>query len=209
MLRSTIRRRSAVALVLVSSLLAAPTLAASQDADPTAPARVLKTAPSEVILDVGETVQLEAGVVDGAGAKVEAELMFFSRSRKRVSVTRDGLVTAIKPGTVEIVVRERRRRAGENQDSRAGLGERLSGTVRVTVRPPELDHVVIGPPSGALSAGTTAGFGVSAIDVNGDPREDPQAVWSSSEPTVASFEAFGDLIVHTPGIFTAVVEVDG
>ncbi|MEM1451878.1 MAG: Ig-like domain-containing protein [Planctomycetota bacterium] len=189
--------------------LAVPAAATPQEDASAEPARTLRIEPIEVTLDVGETAQIVAEVLGADGKAEESKLMYFSRSRRRVSVTREGLITAVKPGTVDIVVRERRRRAGENQEGRASVGTRLSGTVTVTVRPPALERVEMVAPEGRLYSGTAAQFGVRAIDINGDERDDPQASWTSSDTDVASFDAHGELTVHASGTFVASVEVEG
>ncbi|MEM9381099.1 MAG: Ig-like domain-containing protein [Planctomycetota bacterium] len=187
----------------------APAHALQEDAS-AEPARRLRVEPTEITLDVGETARITAEVLGADGAPEESNLMFLSRSRRRVTVDREGLVTAVKPGTVDVLVRERRRRgAGQNQEGRANVGERLSATVVVTVRPPALERVELVAPEGRLYAGTAVAFGVRAIDINGDERDDPQATWTSSDPGVASFDAQGELTVHASGTLVAKVEVEG
>ena len=68
--------------------------------------------PSEIAPEIGETADFTTRVVDAAGEPVEARLLYFSRNRRSVKVSRadgsgSGTVTALKPGTVEIVVTRR------------------------------------------------------------------------------------------------------
>ena len=203
MLRSSILRAvlgAAALAILPVSAAAFPTL---QEA------RTLTIEPAEVTLEVGESIQLVATVKGADGEALEAELLFFSRARRSVSATREGLVTAVKPGTFEVIIRERRNRAGENQEGRADVGSRLSGTVTVIVREPALDRVELVAPEAGLFTGTTVSFRVAAIDVNGAERTQVTPIWSSSEPGIASFDSFGALTVHGPGAIVAAVEVEG
>ncbi|MEC8511562.1 MAG: Ig-like domain-containing protein [Planctomycetota bacterium] len=202
--------------VVLLACLTVPALASAhpahllaQEAQENAPARELRIEPTELVLDVGETAQLDARVVDTAGNDLEARLLYLSRGRRTVSVTREGLVKAIKPGTVEIIVRERRRRAGENQEGRAAVGARLSGTVEVTVRPPALASLELMAPEAGVFQGTAVSFGVRAVDVNGDQRENPAVTWNTTNPAVASFDAHGELTVHGVGSFDVTAAVDG
>ena len=128
-LQASLPVRAAVALVvfLLGGALTQPVSA--QEATPEqeeAAARTLVVEPAELVLEIGQAAELTATILDAAGEAVDAPVMFFSRSRRSLTVDREGKVEAIKPGTFEIVVRERRRRSGENQASRVGLGERLS-----------------------------------------------------------------------------------
>lgn len=197
------------ALLFACPLAHVASAAPLQDAQETAAARTLRIEPTELTLDVGEAAQLEASVIGLDGQATDDQLLFFSRGRRQVSVTREGLVTAIKPGTVNIIVRERRRRAGENQEGRAGVGERLTATVKVTVRPPALERVELGLPGTAVYAGTAVELGVRAIDINGDEREDPAVSWAGGAEGIASVDAFGQLSVEGPGRFTVTATVDG
>lgn len=62
----------------------------------------IKVNPAEIFLEVGGEVKLTAQVVDGDGNVVSEEVRFFSRDRRSVSVNRDGIVSALKPGQFEL-----------------------------------------------------------------------------------------------------------
>ncbi|MEM6675979.1 MAG: Ig-like domain-containing protein [Planctomycetota bacterium] len=208
--------RKAVLLVAAILLAPVPSLAAPlQDATVPSngdqePSRRMEVTPTELTLDVGETVQLSARVLDEAGQEeADAELYFFSRARRSVSVSREGLVRALKPGTFEVVARERRRRAGEGQEGRRSIGERLSASVEVTVRTPALDRVEIVAPEAALYAGTAVPISARAIDVNGDFRDDPEITWTSSDESIAMIDPYGELVLRAPGSITVSAEIEG
>jgi len=211
MRQSSISRRPLGLALLAGLLLPAAAVAhpLPQEAQEGAAARELRIEPRKIVLDVGETARIDARVVDASGEEVEAKLLFLSRGRRTVSVTREGVVQGIKPGTVEIIVRERQEKAGENQEGRANVGARLSGTVEVTVRPPALERLELITPAAGVFQGTAVTLGLRAVDVNGDEREEPRADWASSAPEIASFDAHGELTVHGTGAFRVTATLDG
>ena len=211
MRQSTISRRPLGLALLAGLLLPAAATAhpLTQEAQASAAARELRIEPRKIVLDVGETARIDARVVDAAGQTVEAQLLFLSRGRRTASVTREGVVKGMKPGTAQIIVRERRRRAGENQEGRANVGARLSGTVEVTVRPPALERLELVTPASGVFQGTAVTLGLLAVDVNGDAREKPRAAWTSSAPEIASVDAHGELTVHGAGAFQVTATLDG
>ena len=211
MRQSSISRRPLGLALLAGLLLPAAAVAhpLPQEAQESAAARELRIEPREIVLDVGETARIDARVVDASGEEVEAKLLFLSRGRRTVSVTREGVVQGIKPGTVEIIVRERQEKAGENQEGRANVGARLSETVEVTVRPPALERLELITPAAGVFQGTAVTLGLRAVDVNGDEREEPRADWTSSAPEIASFDAHGELTVHGTGAFRVTATLDG
>ncbi|QDV08467.1 LVIVD repeat protein [Planctomycetes bacterium Poly30] len=179
----------------------------SQEAEPT---RTLQVEPSELTLEVGESAKISAQALGADGSPEDAELMFFSRSRRELTVGReDGVVTGLKPGTYEVIIRERRNEAGENQEGRAGVNARLSGTVQVTVKALPLERIEMIVPAAGLWAGTSAMFEAMGVDAEGGIREELRPSWTSSDPAVASFDSYGELTLHAPGTFTATVEAEG
>lgn len=172
--------------------------------------RSLRIEPAELTIEVGETAQINAQALDANGEPEDAELMFFSRSRRELTVDRaEGVVTGLKPGTYEVIIRERQQSAGENQEGRASVNARLSGTVKVTVKALPLERIEMSAPDAGLWVGTSVAMGASGFDNSGGERDKLDATWSSSDPSVASFDGFGELTLHTAGTFTASVEAEG
>ncbi len=216
------RTRSSAAVLCALAALSSPLLPAAfalQEASAVAPeaeavaqetgTRELKVEPREVTIDVGETVQLGAVLIGADGEAVDDRLLYFSRSRRIASVNREGEVTGQKPGEAQIIIRERRDAAGENQEGRAGVGARLSSFVRVTVRPPALAELRLSAPPAGLFTGTTAQLGLVATDVNGDARTDVTCAWSSSDERVASVDAFGNVTAYAAGTCEFRAEAEG
>ena len=80
----------AVALV---ATVAAPAVAQDQ----ATPAR-LEVTPMTVQLESGEQLDLQATVYDSAGRVVDVPVLFFSRARGRLAVSREGHIEASKGG---------------------------------------------------------------------------------------------------------------
>ena len=179
----------------------------TEQAEPAA--RTLVVEPAELVLEIGQAAELTATILDAAGEAVDTPVMFFSRSRRSLTVDREGKVAAIKPGTFEIVVRERRRRSGENQASRVGLGERLSVTVPVTVKLPDLGFLeLVADPNAAVWTGTTIQLAAKGTDVNGADRA-VSPTWSTNPAAVATVDQLGEVTIHAAGAFEVSAEAEG
>jgi hypothetical protein len=171
----------------------------------------IEVEPASLTLEIGAEAQLQARLVDASGATVAGELLFFSRGRRSVSVDASGKVRALQAGKFEIVVRDRsaRTNGGENQASRAGLGARLSATVAVTVRAPRLVSLELVAPAADVFVGTSVGSTTRGIDALGATRESLAPEYTTSDPTIASVDASGTLLVHRPGEFVLTAALDG
>lgn len=210
------RRRHCRSLLAALAAIA-PAAPAAHAQDEAAPAALrLVVEPTALELEVGGTAKITARVEDADGQTVDEEIFFFSRGRRAVSVDAEGNVEALEPGSATIVVRTRRLRdedaeeGGEGeQPSRALLGERLSVSVPVTVKQPPLERIELAAPAAGLFAGTSVRLSASAFDVAGGARPDVELAFASSDPAVASFDAFGELHVHRPGAFTATARAEG
>ena len=183
-----------LATVLLGWLLV-PALASAQATNLT-----LQVQPAEVRLDVGETIQLEAEVVDAQGQVVpDTSIIFFSRDRASVSVTRDGQATAHSPGQFTLVAL----RPGD------GGGERLSQTIPVTVPQPPIQDITFGDTPDQLYAGTQQPITVQAVDASGSTREDAILDVQSSDPSVATVSPFGEIAAHQEGTVTITAQAEG
>ena len=184
-----------IALLPTLALLSAP--AAAQDGEPASePVRKLIVEPARLDLQVGEQAQLEVRVEED-GAAVEEDVMFYSRSRRSVTVTQEGQVEALAAGEHVLIVRTRRKR-----------GERLMAQVPVTVRSLPLQKIELHAPD-RLFAGTAVEIGHTAWDIRGEESPEAEVELTSDRPGVASFDDFGRLALHQPGVFKLVARGDG
>lgn len=153
----------------------------------------IRVTPSKLTVPVGETAELSAEVLDVGGRPVDgARVMFFSRARRSLRVSREGEVTAIKPGTYEVVARA----LGGPRESRP------TATIEVTVPYPEpADITVAGLPK-RLYAGTTVRLVGDVVDQNGTARDDLDVAFSTSDATLATVDAFGHVTAIAAGQVT-------
>ncbi|MDH5643410.1 MAG: Ig-like domain-containing protein, partial [Gemmatimonadota bacterium] len=165
------------------------TVTAQSAATAQAPAR-LAIEPEMLQLEVGDTVRLTATVFDADGNTIDAPVMFFSTSRRRLAVDRaGGVVQAVKGGSYEIlafVVTDRT----------------VEATVAVEVAFPPAAEVSISPSGTRFFVGASVRHEATVVDAAGDVRRDIPIRWSTDDPTVASFNRVGVLTAHAEGPVT-------
>jgi len=160
----------------------------------------LQVEPEDVRLDVGETIQLNAEVVDAQGQVVpDTSIIFFSRDRAAVSVTRDGQATAHRPGQFTLVAL----RPGD------GGVERLTQSIPVTVPQPPIQEITFGDAPDTLYAGTQQPLTIQAIDASGTTRDDAIVDVQSSDPSVATVSPLGQITTHQEGTVTITAQAEG
>ena len=183
-------RRTVFHVLAIGLLL--PTVAFAQQAAPV----TVEVEPSSVRLEVGERATLEAIVKDAAGNVIDAEVFFFSRSRRNLRVdTRTGVVEAVRPGEYEIVAIVP---TGDTLSLR-NLENQVATSIGVIVARPPAASVVFEDLPGAFYAGTSVDLTVSAYDASGELRDDLAPAFTSSDPEVATVDERGTLRLHRPG----------
>ncbi len=179
---------------LALALLLFPALAQAQESD-----RKIRVSPSSLDMKIGETIQLEVIVIDGEGNQEEnIPLIYFTRSRGKVRVNRDGLVTAAGAGNFEITIRTPRR-----------SGDRVSVEVPCLVRPAEITEVRFVDLPKELYVGTQTKVGLKIIDEVGLERGDIKPQIKSRAANVARVDDFGRIEALSPGECTIETTVDG
>ena len=184
-----------VPLAFVAACLLQP-LAAQEPAPGAAAELTVQVEPSELTLDVGETARLSATVRDAQGAVLDdATVMFYSRARRSVSVTRSGVVEAYRPGEHTLVALVPADPA-EPARRRNALA-RVEIPVRVPLPPVERVGFVDVPAK--FYAGTHPRLGVEVIDASGARRHDVAVAYASADPELAAIDAHGVLDLRRPG----------
>jgi hypothetical protein len=191
-------RTKSVWTLLAVAGLAAP--AAAQDASLQAGLRVerLVAEPAEVTLEVGSSAALAIRALDAAGQTVNAEIRVFGRG---VSYE-NGVVSADEGGSATLIASVV---LPANADREPATLE-----VPITVTWPAVASIELTPHADErLYAGTRVRYGATARFANGREHADPSFSWSSSDPTVATVDARGNVTARAPGRVTISAAFDG
>ncbi len=171
-------------------------LVAQDREEPPAGGLVIEVEPAALTLAVGSTGRLAATVrrVDGTVVD-DATVVFYSRARRSVSVTRRGDVEAHRPGefTLVALVPANPGAAGRRPDSIA----RAEVTVTVPHPPVERLRFAAVPPK--FYVGTHPQLAVEVVDTSGVVRHDVAVEYASADPAVASIDRHGFLSLSRPG----------
>ncbi|MEK6480580.1 hypothetical protein WJR50_23755 [Catalinimonas sp. 4WD22] len=156
--------------------------------------------PAELTLDVENTAQINAKVVDANGNEVPGqEIFFYSRKGKAVEVDTTGKVIAHQPGEHQLII----------ITPRTADGERLRLDYPVKVNYPPISEINIEEVPSEIYAGTILPLQVTVMDEMDMVREEVQLSSSSSDPAVASADPYLNLKAHKPGKTTVTVTTGG
>jgi uncharacterized protein YjdB len=147
------------------------------------PIASIALAPENPVVDVGESLQLQATPRDAAGRPLAGRSLQWTSSDVAVAtVSSTGLVTGIAPGSATITVSAPG--AGPN-------GTTPSASVSVTVLLPAVTRVQVIPSGASIQVGATLNFAVNLFDSDDQPLSTAgrTVTWSSSDPTVASINS--------------------
>ena len=164
----------------------------------------LRVEPLRLALEVGETAQINAAVVDADGNVVNAPVLFLSMSRRDVAVEQDGRVEARRPGEFTIMVRVPTAPGGDAAEG----GTLLEATVRVTVAQPQITELTFVEPPTRFYAGSTVHLEVGAKGADGAVRRDPEIRYRTDDATVATVDPHGNLALLRQGTTTVVARSD-
>ncbi len=164
----------------------------------------LRVQPAELVLDVGDTAQIEANVVDAEGNALSLPVLYLSMSRRNVSVSQDGHVEALRPGEFAIVVR-----VPNEGGTGSGAAALLERRVRVRIAPPPITSVAFVEPPTRFYAGSAVELEVRATTDDGAARRDPVVRYSTDDASVATVDTRGNLKLLSDGQTRVVANVDG
>ncbi|MGM0555268.1 MAG: Ig-like domain-containing protein, partial [Myxococcota bacterium] len=140
--------------------------------------------PETAQLDVGQTEQFTATVVDVLGNEVDTSIVEWTSSREDVaSIDGSGLVEGMKEGTTTITARARDKSA--------------TATVVVTA---SVANVDVSPNPAQVALDDTTQLTATVEDANGNELSGRDVAWESSDETIAT--------VNSNGIVTGVSEGD-
>lgn len=159
----------------------------------------IEVTPSTAMVPRGLSLQLTATGIftDGSRADLTSSVAWSSSEPTRASVNASGLVSGLETGTSEL----------------SAAQDGITGRLTVTVTSASVQNIVVTPVVTTLARGTRAVLTATAT-LSDTTTQDvtAQATWTSSEPTVASVDASGQvtaLDVGTSTISAALQNVSG
>ena len=194
----------AVASSCAALLLAGAALVTSGQEDESPVGLAIEVDQEALTLEIGETAQLSATVRDAGGAVVDdARVVYYSRARRSVSVTRTGRVEAYRPGefTLIALVPSNPGDRSRRPDARARV------EIPVTVPLPPIAEVAFTEVPDIFYAGTRPRLDVAVTDTVGARREDVPVTFATSDPAVATLDRFGFLALLDTGTVTVTAAV--
>ena len=137
------------------------------------------------LMSIGATVQLESTVLDGNGQPVAGAVVIWQSGDEAVAtVSVQGLVTAVRNGTVRITARSGTASAGIDVSVMQSAGS-----------------IMIAPEEATLmSIGETVQLTATVLDGNGQPVVGAVVDWQSSDEAVATVSAQGLVTAVTNGV---------
>ncbi len=186
-------------------------MASSAQTEETSDSLTFKIMPDSVSLDIKEKVKLKVQLLDAEGKIFQMPFVMYmsgDNSRKAVRVTPrttgepggESSVTleALLPGAYELTIRTVGRR-----------DQRVTGKIPVNVKFPALKRIAFVEPATDVYAGATSRYETAVFDAADLKRAGVMVKMSSSNPEVASIDAFGYLTGHKKGKVTVTAAIDG
>ncbi|HEX9710317.1 MAG TPA: hypothetical protein VGB42_10185, partial [Candidatus Thermoplasmatota archaeon] len=196
---SSLPRTSGFVLLLLLACLPAARGAAAQET--ARPARI-QAQPASLDLVLGQSTRLTIEVLDGAGKALDMAVRVGGPWRAlRVEPEEGGWsVAAAEVGEHELVV-----------STAPAAGERpLILSVPVRVRWPAVARVdVTAEGTGRLYQGTRLPHRARVLHADGSERPNPRVAWRTSDPAVATVDAFGNVRAATAGTVRVVASFEG
>ncbi len=152
--------------------------------------------PENPELEVGDELRLQAKAVDADGSVLSEDLRFFSRARRSVSMSRDGLMTALQPGTFTIS-------AMYTDDE----GNRVIENMEVKINYPPLDNIELVNLPEKMYTKSALLLETNVTDRAGLVRDQVDLTFSV-DGEGATVDHFGNLTATQPGTVTVVVSAE-
>jgi hypothetical protein len=175
-------------LLVLTALLFTTATASAQSASDIR----IEVSDASLAIETGTRAPFTARVVDGGGAPVDLPLRIVG-ARGGLQIE-DGFVGGVTPGDHEIFIT-----VVLPADA---SGEPPQVTVPVTVTWPAVTDIRVEAEGSALYVGTTLSHEAEARHDDGSVRPDATITWSSSNPSVATVDAFGNVTGVATGTAT-------
>jgi len=156
--------------------------------------------PGSLTLEVGETAQLTATVLDAAGNPIaDARVVFFSGNRRALTVTPGGHVSANQPGDHEVTALLPDEAFDGDWDYYSSRDPGLRASIPVSVSTPALADIFFENAPPRVWAGTEVRFPLAGRDAAGQVRRGLEAGYATSDNTIAVVDQVGMVAFLTPG----------
>ncbi len=187
--------RAAFRVVVLSGLaLGAAT------ARPAPQAASIAIEPGSLTLEVGETAQLTATVMDASGNPLAGvRVVFFSGNRRALTVTPGGHVSANQPGDHEVTALLPDQAFDGNWDYYSSRDPGLRASIPVSVSTPALANIFFENAPPRVWAGTEVRFPLAGRDAAGQVRRGLEAGYATSDNSVAVVDQVGMASFLTAG----------
>ena len=202
MTRRTLTTATIVTVLL--SLYETTLIGQDQSNDKLTPAKI-EVDPAELNMQVGDSTQLNVTVTNVEGTTLDVPLLFiplygqFWNLETRTwgfnlfKVSKEGLVTASRPGDYHIRIRVPLAGQGENiQTTTLNPDERfLQVNVPLSIQHPPVKEVLFISPPEHLYTGTTVRLNTKVVDESDGTRTNIPIRFTSSSPDIAQVDALG------------------
>ena len=197
-LSSPALRRILLAALLLAALSGLALGAAS--AHPAPQAASIAIEPGSLTLEVGETAQLTATVLDASGNPVaDARVVFFSGNRRALTVTPGGHVSANQPGDHAVTALLPDQAFDGNWDYYSSRDPGLRASIPVSVSTPALADIFFENAPPRVWAGTEVRFPLAGRDAAGQVRRGLEAGYATSDSSIAVVDQVGMASFLTAG----------
>ena len=159
----------------------------------------LMSEPSRVEMTLGTPATLSVTAIGPDGQALDVPIRL--AAPRRALQVRDGQIQALTTGSFEVVATAA---VAPDADGRVP-----TLTIPVEVRWPSVSRVELDPTDQVLYVGTTLAHGARAFHADGTARPEAEFEWTSSDPGVATVDAFGALTAHAEGSVTVSASMEG
>jgi hypothetical protein len=157
----------------------------------------LQVTPDSLSLEVNDELQLDAFVISGEDTLSSEGVRFYSRARRSLAVTRDGFVTAVKPGQYELL-------AVYFPEG----GGRVVKSIPASVAYPPISEIRLPEAPEKLYAGEQLRIEPLVMDASGAAREDVEVLFETGSDIIEVSD-FGHLTALEPGSAIVTMESEG
>lgn len=156
----------------------------------------IEVEPASPVLEVGDSLQLKGTAFDDEGNVLSENLRFFSRARNSVSMSREGLMTAMKPGTFTVTAMY----TGEDNN-------RTMKNIEVSIAYPALESIAFTNLPDQIYSKTALQIETRVMDQAGLERENAEITYTLRGGG-SSLDAYGYLQAEEPGTITVLAAAE-